>query len=44
MGYENERGITREIVNRALIEMNGGKLPVVVGVRAEMLEKGCVTA
>ena len=43
MGEENERGITREEVERALNETKAGKAPGVDGVRAEMLKEGGVT-
>ena len=43
MGDENERGITREEVKRALNETKAGKAPGMDGVRAEMLKEGGVT-
>ena len=43
MGEENEREITREEVERALNETNGGKAPEMDGVRVDMLKEGGVT-
>ena len=42
MGEENERGIIREEVKRALNEMKGGKAPGMECVRVEMLKEGGV--
>ena len=42
MGDENEKGITKEEVERALKETKVGKAPGVDGVRAEMLKEGGV--
>ena len=43
MGVENEREITIEEVKRALNETKAGKVPVMDGVRVEMLKEGGVT-